>query len=247
MSRIKIPIEPRFLRIPTVWTRHKGVYHDERGQYVEYFFVPNVSQRADPEPIEDPWKLRNQFLRMPHTEDAAVQFLDKVGVWQTATNEPQANLKETTLSGALGVRLFVGHARPITLEELWAEQDRWKELLSQQGIAKLRAKFIPAKADSRPSGKFGFAMDAYFFNTLPLHMEWKAGKQQYPYAVVQPISGQELLIATTWIDLVRRAKFQVCENCGISFSGRKRKHCSESCAHAVAVRAFRERERKKRG
>jgi hypothetical protein len=244
MSRIKLSIEPRFLRIPTVWTRHKAVHPDEHGERAEYVFVPEVKQNADPELIEDPWKLRNEFLRMKHSEDAALQFLSKVGVWEAVTHEPQSDLKKTILSDTFGVRDFVGHARPLTVEELWAEQEHWKELFSPQGRAKLRAKFAPRPSSARPWVRADFA----FENTLPIHMEWKAGERQYPHAVVQPITGRELLIATVWMDLVRGAKFQVCENpdCGISFSGRQRKHCCESCAHVMAVRAFRKRQKKAR-
>jgi hypothetical protein len=242
MSRIKIAIEARFLAIPANWTRHKSVAHDEKGEHAEYFFAPEVNQKAEPALIEDPWKLRNDFLRMKHTEDAAFRFLSKVGVWNVVAGQrPQIGLEKTALEGAFGLRWFQGRALPLTLEELWAEQEHWSELLSPQGRAKLRARFTP-----RPSDAAWFALQTQFENTLPVHIEWRAGERQYPHAVVQPMTGRELLTATAWIDLVRGAKFQVCENenCGISFSGRKRQHCSESCAHVVAVRAFRERQRK---
>jgi hypothetical protein len=253
MSRIRFSIEPRFLRIPTNWVRYKGVAYDEDGkgtgrfvERTEYFFAPEVDHRALPELIEDPWKLRNDFLKMKHSEDAALQFLSKIGVWKAVDGqEPQSNLPKTALAGNFGLRWFHGCARPLTLEELWADQEHWKELLSRDGRAKLRAKFTPPRDGARPGDKIEFALGTQFGNTLPVHMEWKIGRQ-YPYAVIQPMTGWELLIATTWIDLVRGAKIQVCENCGTPFRGRKRKHCSESCAHAVAVRAFRARQKKQR-
>ena len=237
MSRIKVPIEPRFLRIPTTWTRKTGFFHDESGVKTYSFFVPAVRRYEEPELIDDPWKLRSEFLKMEHTEDAALRFLNKVGVWEAVASAPQSDLKQTTLSGVFGVRDFVGHARPVEPEDLWADQKRWKELLTPNNRKKLRTKFAPPKQDARWYVKTEFT----FENTLPLHMEWKNGEEQYPFAFIQPITGCELLIATTWIDIVRREKFQVCDRCGCPFTGKKRLYCTEWCAHAAAQQKYRRR------
>jgi hypothetical protein len=79
---------------------------------------------------------------------------------------------------------------------------------------------------------------------LPTHLECKGS----PHAVIQPITGRELLIAMAWIDL-GGSDFQVCQNCGIPFTWpHKRKFCSDNewgrpspCAHAVAQRMYRKR------
>ena len=125
MSRTPISLELRFLRIPTIWNRQKGVFHDEHGEHTEYFFAPEVRQDVERRfVIEDnPWKLRNEFLRMKHTEEAALQFLAHVGVWNAVPGqESQGNLPKTILSGAFGFRVFQGCARPLTLEELWTSK-----------------------------------------------------------------------------------------------------------------------------
>jgi hypothetical protein len=127
---------------------------------------------------------------------------------------------------------------------LWAAKEYWKELLDPNNRGRLRAKFTPPKGDARPYARGEFSFD----NTLTVHMEWKLGSKQYPYAFIQPMTGRELLIATTWIDLVKRAKFQICDRCGCSFTGKKRQYCLESCAHAAAQEKYRKRggERKAR-
>jgi hypothetical protein len=242
MSRIKLPIEPRFLRIPATWTRKTAFIHEANGVKTEDVFVPAVHRNAKADLIDDPWKLRSEFLRMERTEDAALRFLSKVGVWEAVTANPQSDLKETALAGVFGVRWFVGHARPITLELLWAEQKHWKELLDPRNHRKLRAKFTPPRAEARESVKAEFSSE----NTLPVHMEWKPGERQFPYAFVQPITGRELLIATTWIDIVRREKFQVCDRCGCPFTGKKRPYCTDFCAHAAAQKRYRKRGGEKR-
>ena len=255
MSRIPISLELRFLRIPTTWTRHKGVFHDERGEHTEHFFAPEVRQDVERRFVveDDPWKLRNEFLRMKHTEEAALQFLAHVGVWNAVSGqEPQNNLPKTGLSGAFGFRLFNGSARPLTLEELWDEQERWDTLLKNP--AKLRAEFAPPpSADAIPHDHISFAFDTHFRNTLPIHLEWK----RTPQAVVQPITGRELMIATAWADLISGSAFRVCQNCGIPFTSKhKRAFCPSdgwgpsACAHAVAQRMYRKRkseEKKQRG
>jgi hypothetical protein len=247
MSRIPISLELRFLRIPTIWTRHKGVFHDERGEHTEYFFAPEVRQDVERRFVieDDPWKLRNEFLRMKHTEEAALQFLEHVGVWNAVSGqEPQGNLPKTALSGAFGFRLFHGSARPVSLEELWDEQESWNDKLKNP--AKLRAEFRPPPNDNDiPHEHISFAFDTHFANTLPTHLEWKRS----PQAVIQPITGRELLIATAWIDLVSGSEFQVCQNCGIPFTWpRKRMFCPPDewgrpspCAHVVAQRMYRKR------
>jgi hypothetical protein len=243
MSRTAISLELRFLRIPTTWTRRKEL------AYGEYALVPEVSQ-GPAKPIEDAWNLRNEFLRMEHSEEAALELLEKVGVWSVGNSAPWSKAKY--LSGAIGHRFIDPrqYPLPLTIEELWNEQEEWIEMLKEKSYAKLRAMFgPPPKQDPRPHDHFMFALNTHFFNTLPIHLEWK----QQPQAVIQPITGRELLIATAWVDLVRRFEFQVCQKCGTPFtSERKRRFCppdrydiTSPCAHAAAQRSYRRRQSEK--
>ena len=257
MTQIPLSVELRFLQIPAVWRLVK--YHvdeefDHKGRKIaeaheEHVFVPSVEQ--SPAAVharklvevkdEEVWELRNSFLRMKHTEEAALDFLGQIGVWIADDTKPQSNMPETRLSGAFGYRWFSGRARPLTLETLWADQAYWKSLLRDP--VKLAAMFKKSPAnDAHPADKVSFALDNYFRNTLPIHLE----VGEVPHAVIQPFTGYELLIATAWIDLVRGSNTQVCQrtDCGIPFTGRKRPFCSWYCGHIVSVR--RGREKKKR-
>jgi hypothetical protein len=77
-----------------------------------------------------------------------------------------------------------------------------------------------------------------FANKLPVHMEWRG---RHPHAVIQPITGRELLIALAWIDLVTGAECKVCNNsnCGIEYTRGGRKFCSWQCEHANTMRTYR--------
>ncbi len=243
MTRIPIAIEVRFLRVPTSWKLRKETLSGA------WMLVPEINQGMDRKltPIEDPWELRNQFFRMTHDEKAASEFLNEVGVWRAHADPhvSEASAGRMLLSGTFGHRLFFGRALPLTFEELWRDQEHWANLLRTP--SKLRAEFGRVPTDeSPPFEKVEFSVKANLINTLPLHLEWRRGS---PHGVIQPITGRELLIATTQIDLVTGAPFQVCKrkDCGISFSGRRRKYCQWYCGHIESVRAHRRKGRKQRG
>ncbi len=251
MSATKIAIELRFLRVATKWTRRKHRVVDEIGERVQYVYVPEVDCTAAQEEIEDPRRLRNEFLRMERSEEAALNFLHRVGLWAADPGiEPQSDLQETRLSGAFGFRVFEGMARPVSLEDVWEEQEYWKDLLkgpAKRRNGKLRAKFgTPPDANARPHDHVSFAWNTHFFNTLPMHLEWKRNA----HAILQPMTAHEMLTATTWGDLVSGSPFQECNLCRTPFtSDHKRKFCPpykltgvSACAHAAAQRAYKRRE-----
>jgi len=237
MSRIAISLELCFLRIPTKWTRRKDLMDGN------YALVPEVGE-GPAKPIEDAWSLRNEFLRMEHSEEAALKLLEKVGAWDVGESATWEGAKY--IQGEVGYRYIINPLYPVpqSIENLWTEQERWIERLKSP--AKLRAEFgPPPKDDARPGEHSMFAFNTHFANTLPTHLEWKPD----PHALIQPITGRELLIATAWVDLVSGYEVQVCQNCGIPFtSQRKRMFCPpnrwdkpSSCAHAAAQRMYRRR------
>lgn len=255
MKLVPIAIEVRCLRVPTRWVLHKFPRMElgqEHASCVDWKFVPEVDQDDIGRrfaPIEDPWEVRDHFLRMKHTEESTIEFLNRVGVWRAAANS-LTPLKKTLMNGAFGLRLFFGRALPLTLESLWRDQEHWKALLEKPSL--LHAEFCtPPQDDAPPYEKSDFAMKTKYQNALPVHMEWSKGSKMVPpsaHAVIQPITGLELLIATTQIDLVSGIDFQICQrlDCGIPFSGRRRKYCCENCAHVEAVRASRRKKYAKR-
>lgn len=238
MSSQRVRLDLQFLAIPTIWTRRQEQI------YGHYALVPEL-QRGRAKVAEDGWSLRNEFLKMAHSEEAALRFLGKVGVWGLGQRAPWSGAK--SLSGAYGHRYVSAplYPLPMTIEELWAEQETWKELLRKP--AALRTKFAqPPNSDARPIDHINFALNTHFQNTLPMHLEWK----RHPIGIIQPITGRELLIATVWIDLVRGSPFQECDYCGTPFTwDRKRTYCPprdetgvSACAHAAAQRMYKKRE-----
>ena len=205
---------------------------------------PEVDQRWERklEPIlDDPRDLRTEFLKLPHTESAALNFLNKIGVWDI--EQGRAAISEARLIGNFGYHYLSGTAMSLTIEDLWYEQEYWLELL--RSPSKFRAQFAaPPSEDADYHDKTKFAVEATFGNTLEMHLEWK----RVPRAVIQPVTWHQLLVATAWLDVIQQAKFQVCQrkDCGVPFTGSKQKYCSDSCAHLVAVRAHRERKKKAR-
>jgi hypothetical protein len=136
----------------------------------------------------------------------------------------------------------MGRALPITVEELCQERAHWRALL--RNPAKLRAEFGPLpSANIRPFDKEAFAMKSRFGNTLPVHLEFRG---RYPRAVIQPITGRELLIALAWLDLVREAQFKICRKCGIEYTVGGTKFCDWKCEHASTVARWRKKRKSKR-
>jgi hypothetical protein len=241
MPLVPISIEVRFLRIPTRWTVRKSAISGA------WMLVPEVNQEMERKltPIDDAWELRNQFFRMKHDEKTALDFLNHVGVW-SAVADPHASASAggMLLSGHFGHRHFFGRALPLTLEGLWRDKEHWKTLLRPENEVQLRAEFgTPPPEDAPPFEKSSFASKARFQNTLPLHLEWH---RKGPRAVIQPITGSELLVATTQVDIVSGAARQICQrqDCGSPFSGRRRKYCGWYCGHIESVRAHRAKGRK---
>jgi len=248
MSHLPISIELRLLRIPTRWFLSE-----------EKYLMPELDHAGRKlEPIlDDPGDLRTEFLKLPHNATSALKFLEKIGVWSawkvrtitSADSRVGTPIRGHSLDGAFGHRYLNGlGVLPLTTEELWEEQAYWRKLLLKN-LSPLRSKFAaPPRDEASTAEKETFATESEFGNTLPIHLEWKSGPGQYPHAVIQPLTGREFLIATAWLDIVRHERVQVCQrkDCGLPFTGREQKYCGDSCAHLMAVRAFRDRERKAR-
>jgi hypothetical protein len=130
-----------------------------------------------------------------------------------------------------------GRASIETLKSLQEEQKHWREL--RRSHAKLRAAFAGGPSvGSAPYLKDKFAIESRFGNTLPVHLEWRG---KHPHAVIQPVTGRELLIALAWLDLVTEAEGKICQNpkCRIEYTLGGRKFCSWQCEHANTMRTYR--------
>jgi hypothetical protein len=244
-----LPIELRFLTIPTRWTVRDEKLSGER------CLVPAVDQGVDRRlsRIIDPEDIRKQFFRMAVDEQSALDFLNGVGVWSAIEDAHQPDgpdgmllsgnipvgTPDMRLFGAFGHRWINGRASIETVESLLAEQEHWRGL--KRSRTKLRAAFMPSPGGSAtPHAKAMFALENAFGNTLQVHLEWRG---KHPHAVIQPVTCRELLIALAWIDLVTGAECKVCQNpkCGIEYTRGGSKFCTWQCEHANTTRTYRSR------
>ncbi len=173
---------------------------------------------------------------------------EEVGVWSATELEPGIGANDADLIlnglrllGGFGHRHLNHWASIETIESLRQEQKYWREL--RRNRRKLREAFGPGpNNDSAPGYKELFALETKFGNTLPVHLEWQG---KHARAIIQPVTGRELLTALAWIDLVTGAECKVCQNpnCGIEYTYGGYKYCSPQCEHANTVRAWRIRSR----
>jgi hypothetical protein len=180
---------------------------------------------------------------MEQTASGALEFLNVVGAWKVteAPSVRHENRKDFIQCYA-GHRYVLGIVRKVTLEELWQEQKYWRDLINPRNEMKRRAEYAPP-SKSKPELS---ALQSKFFNTLPMHLEWL----DTPQGVIQAVTGRELIQGLIWADILRGAKFQVCQNpdCVQKYFtwGRVRMYCDVQCAHLMASRAYQERERRKK-
>src|SRR5712692_9866830 len=89
-EKVHLAVETGFLQVPTDWS----IESDEQGRRIA---VPEVKQLGRGKWKEiDGWELRDRFLRLEHAEEAALQFLQKVGVWWAVRSdhrEPKSDEK----------------------------------------------------------------------------------------------------------------------------------------------------------
>jgi len=239
--RVRLGVEFVFWRIPTQWSLEK----DTQGRLIAVPAVPQV--RSVKLSKIDGWDLRRRFLQLkPGNRKAAFEFLQEVGVWY-AESDPRASVEEGSklLSGSFGARLFNGRALPVPLDNFLRGQQGWlKTLRDPQALKK---KFGAPPSESAKSGqKLSFGFQTAALNQMPMHIEWRRGG---PVGVVETITGLEMMVATTHLGMLHDTHFRNCAraDCRIPFprlSDHKQIYCSKECAHVMAQRELRKREKK---
>src|ERR1039458_7809381 len=243
-THLVIRVALRFLGIQTRW-----VPRDEDGRR---YLVPLVTQRLDRknEIVTDPGEVRQRFFKMKDSESSALEFLNSVGAWSIEESSDIAVWSDGTLrkgrvvvgekgsyvAGAFGHRFIQnGRALPWDVKSLCRRRDRWRDLMLNN-FAKFRKMFAPL-SDSSLEGRYIFAVNTKWFgNSLPVHLEWQG---KYARAVIQPITGEELLMALAWLDVVTGAKVKVCEKCKNEYTRGGRKFCTWQCEHANTMSTYR--------
>ncbi len=238
-THFNVPIDLQFFAIPTHWsTRREGLRNEDQ-------FIPAVNQHIERKlaRVSDPEDIRKKFFRMELDGESTSCFLNnEIGVWSMLEEPPEISATDSTeilsgmrLLGGFGHRYLNHWASIESVAGLREEQKRWRELCRNR--RKLRETLGPAPStESSPGHKSVFALLSQFGNTLPVHLEWRG---KHAHAVIQPVTGRELLIALAWIDLVTGAECKVCQRCGIEYSWGGRKFCNWQCEHANTMRTYR--------
>src|SRR3954469_4732893 len=132
MTHFEMAIEVRFMRVPIKWElRRPG----------DPIAIPTGKPKSfDLGANEvDGWDLRDRFLRLERSEQAAISFLNDVGVWDAYEHDGQAKgTGQSRLTGVIGSRLFIGYAMPVELAELWALQQSLKKDLVNRAALKAK-------------------------------------------------------------------------------------------------------------
>jgi hypothetical protein len=182
----------------------------------------------------DPFKLRTEFLKLDVSDgEATLAFLNHAGLWDM---RPWHWFHCDRISDVwAGFRRLNGLAIPTSASDLYRAQKQCTDRLDL-----LRRDPLALSASFGPPKDIGDALAAEESNTLSLHIEWKHGK---PQGIIQPVTLVELLHITLHVDMLTQAKPQVCErhDCGVRFTGRQRKFCSDDCARVEATREWRRR------
>lgn len=246
-TRFVMPVEVVFRAIRSTWTLKEELQSGER------CLVPTVGRLLSP--VADPDALRQRFFRMNLDEDSATRFLNEVGVWNAVEDKHvsvsdnalmsggfSVGLPGMVLTGGYGHRFISGRASIETLDSLKRERDHWHELTRNR--TKLRAAFrVQPGRSAAPYKLDQYALETAFGNTLKVHLEWR-GKS--PHAIIEALTGREMLMALAWVDLIEGRLCKIChnENCpSPEYTHKRRKFCSYECEHATTTRNHRKRKR----
>ncbi len=263
MSPIPIALNIRSGRIPVKWSVVTLPVHEVRDvdgtvlqePGTERVFLPQVVKKAGMVELADidvnkgEADLRTQLFKAINTnwtEEAALRFLNRVGAWQIVEdNSPRHEWPKNRTRDGMYFSATYRHRRiktsrvvPTTLADLKSDAEFWyKRLGALRSPTRLRANLRqPPQSSVRPSERDAFAWEAQDTNTLRVSLEWE-GKD--PYAVIETITGWELMVANAWADVVGKADPQVCATCATRFTHtRKKKHCEWECGHLAAVRTY---------
>ncbi len=206
-------------------------------------FIPRVT--GGQSSLLDGWDLRDRFLKLRHSEDEALNFLQDVGLWMTVPKGPETR-NELNVQGFVGQLSLAETAVPITFHRFWQAKEEFSKYLMNPKLWESRLDALRFQdQDEDAIAPVAFII---FGQALPLQIGWRESR---PIGVIEVTTAVQLLHATTHIDLIRGAKFKLCErpDCRTPFpvlSAHRRKYCNWDCAHLESVRRLRRKAKRQR-
>jgi hypothetical protein len=175
----------------------------------------------------DGWECRDEFFKLPQTENALLGFLNKVGVWTSKRHYTADWSKEVK-------RHFrEGHPLSIPVNGLWAWRETLrKALVNKKGFVEDLAppprNIMDAqlRVSASPSNQFVLCLDL----------------RKHPEGVVTVTDAHHMLLTTVYVDIIRGLEFRYCQSCEAPFhigSRPEKKFCEHNCAKREGMRKMR--------
>jgi hypothetical protein len=242
-SVLNVPLTFRFLRIPTTW-RILDAADAEKNEDLKAGWESDAQRiawgriqfGAKPTAL-DGWECRDEFFRLPQTEEALLAFLNKTGLWWSgndAFRTPQDPLY--TVEGRMACEPNLLNP---SVEHIWNFREELKEAI---------------KAPETFIARYGATLDRFdqdenraaTLRKFEVRFEFS---RDVPKAIVPAITCEEILLATVYADLIQGYRFKFCKrkDCRLPFavtSGHKRSYCSQYCGHLESLRKKRRKETK---
>lgn len=210
----------------------RGTYNRKKVEYLgedeDVFQFEFESGGGSTLPVEDPWLMRTDFLRVVEDGDDPLDGVTLV------YGRFGVGIKDLTIpSGKLGENCHVVTAMRLLLEEYreWQALVRAAMKTAMSEWPKLKAKFSPRKVD-------------WLCQPMALAVQWRNGR---PTGIISCSGILEALIATLQIDALIGAEYRfcACEGCRKCFKVKRKdqRYCDERCKHRQVVRNVRNKER----
>jgi hypothetical protein len=250
---INVPIRFQFLRAPCVWeirTVTLDAFAIGAGREPLRMLFAKIDPRR-PDLVEKPqlldgWERRDEFFRLPQTDNALLGFLSKVGVWRAGRAGAHVGYVYTPVSPfiykaskEMMQHCQEGHPPPVSVDAMWDFRKSLRESL------KNRKKFIETRA---PARRPQTVLEALLpVDTFDLSFEL----EKNPEGVVTVTDARHMLLTTVYVDVVRGLRFKYCQrnDCRAPFvveSEHARKFCTQYCGHLESIRKKRREAREAR-
>jgi hypothetical protein len=225
--------------VKTLEHEQKNIHGPEMQGYPVELLVCDVKLRARKRQ-DDPWPMREEFLRLKRDTKALLAFLNKWGVWgrtQTSVTFIPAGADSPEKPPLLHVSIGV-------IED---EEDRMKvQVVNSRSLYYLLPVSIwefqteCRTGLDRPADKW---LSKHRLRTLD-------SRREYPHYVLRSTSCRRTILDTIAIDHLRKVPFRLCArpDCRTPFaveSRHQREYCCQYCAHLESVR--KQRAAKKEG
>jgi hypothetical protein len=242
---INIPIHFNFIRTPCTWEIRSvtlsGSRTGARSKSLRMLFPKVDFRRGDL--MQKPhflngWECRLEFFKLGQNEDALVDFLSRVGVWQegrVGAHAPYVFVPPFVYHASEEIIQLCreGQPPPVPVEAMWEFRKSLGDFLVN------RKRFIKTRTPARPQPRTGF--EALFPPGDLTKFDLSFVLEEHPEGVVTVTDARHMLLTTVYVDVIRGLGFKYCRrhDCKAPFAltnNHEKFYCSQHCAHLENVR-----------